>query len=64
MLHDIEEGKHDDEECEEYCQKYKRWFGQELPNCQFKGQKSQIQSLLRKVKIDADGSVTEIKFDN
>ena len=64
LLQDIEEGKHDDEECEKYCRKYKDRFDQELPDCQFKGNNSKIQSLLRKVKIDADGSVTEVKFDN
>ena len=64
FLQDIEEGKHDNEECERYCRRYKRWFGQELPDCQFKGNNSKIQSLIRKVKIDADGSVTEVQFDN
>ena len=64
LLQDIEEGKHDDEECEEYCRRYKGMFDQELPDCQFKGNKSKIQSLIRKVQICADGSVTEIKFDN
>ena len=64
LLQDIEKGKHDNEKCEEYCEEYKRWFDQELPDCQFKGNKSKIQSLIRKVKIDADGSVTEVQFDN
>ena len=50
--------------CKKYCKKYKRYFGQELPACQFKGNKSKIQSLIRKVHIDADGSVTEVQFDN
>ena len=63
MLQDIEKGNHDDQRCEEYCNDYKERFGQELPDCQFKGNKSKIQSLLRKVHIDADGSVTEVKFD-
>ena len=62
MLQDIEKGNHDDYRCEEYCGKYKDIFGQGLPDCQFKGNKSKIQSLLRKVHIDADGSVTEVKF--
>ena len=39
-------------------------FGQELPDCQFKGNKSKIMNLIRKVKIDADGSVTEVQFEN
>ena len=63
-MQDIEEGKHDNEVCEEYCQTYKKWFGQELPECQFKGNKSKIQKLMRKVQINADGTVTEIKFGN
>ena len=64
FLQDIEEGKHDNEKCEEYCRDYKRRFGQELPDCQFKGNKSKIQRLIKKVKIDADGSVTEVQFGN
>ena len=64
MLHDIEKGNHDDKECEEYCRKYKARFGQELPDCQFKGNKSKIQNLIRKVKIDLDGNVTEVQFEN
>merc|ERR1711894_836132 len=55
---------HDNEKCEEYCRRYKIFFDQELPDCQFKGNKSKIQSLIRKVHIDADGSVTEVQFDN
>ena len=35
-----------------------------MPECQFKGNKSKIQNLLRKVQIGEDGNVTEIKFDN
>ena len=61
----MEKGNHDDKKCEEYCQKYKRDFGQELPDCQFKGNKSKIQNLIRKVIINADGSgVTEVQFGN
>ena len=48
--------------CEEYCGKYKDIFGQGLPDCQFKGNKSKIQNLLRKVHIDADGSETQVQF--
>ena len=54
MLQDIEKGNHDDEKCEKYCKKYKEEFDQELPNCQFKGNKSKIQDLIRKVHIDVD----------
>ena len=64
MLQDIEKGNHDDKECEEYCRKYKDKFGQDLPECQFKGNKSKIQNLLQKIYIDADGSVTEVQFGN
>ena len=60
-LQDIEEGNHDDKECEEYCKRYTYWFGKELPNCQFKSNKSQIQNLIRKVKIDANGRLIERK---
>ena len=64
LLQNIEKGFHDDKECEEYCKGYKRDFGQELPDCQFKGNKSKIKSLIRKVHIDTDGSVTEVQFVN
>ena len=64
MLQDIEKGNHDDKECEKYCKWYKDQFGQKLPKCQFKGNKSKIQDLIRKVHIDSDGSVTEIQFVN
>ena len=61
----MEKGNHDDKKCEEYCKRYKRGFGQELPDCQFKGNKSKIQNLIRKVIINADGSgVTEVQFGN
>ena len=63
-MQDIEKGNHDDYRCDKYCKKYKRDFGQELPDCEFKGNKSKIQNLIRKVQIDADGSVTEVQFDN
>ena len=62
MLQDIEKGNHDDFWCVKYCQKYKDRFGQELPDCQFKGNKSKIQNLLRKVHVDTDGNVTEVLF--
>ena len=55
MLQDIEKGNHDDEKCEEHCKRYERKFGQELPECQFKGNKSKIQNLLKKVHINGDG---------
>ena len=51
-------------------------YGQELPDCQFKGNKykklgngwvmvgnEKIQKLIRKVHIDEDGNVTEVQFD-
>ena len=63
-MQDIEKGNHDDEACERYCRKYKDRFGQKLPDCQFKGNKSKIQNLIRKVKIDLDGNVTEVQFEN
>ena len=62
-LQDIEKGIHDDNGCETYCKYYKREFGQELPDCEYKGNKSKIQKLIRKVHIDEDGSETEIQFD-
>ena len=58
----MENGNHDDKKCEEYCKRYKRYFGQELPDCQFKGNKSKIQNLIRKVHIYADGRETEVQF--
>ena len=50
--------------CEEYHKNYKIRFDQELPDCEYKGNKSKIQKLLRKVQIDANGIATEIQFDN
>ena len=58
ILQEIEKGNHDDEACDYHCIRYKGSFGQELPDCQFKGNKSKIQELIRKVHINADGSVT------
>ena len=63
-MQDIEKGNHDDEACEEYCQKYKEEFGQELPDCQFKGNKSKIKNLLRKLYIDSGGNVSEVQFSD
>ena len=63
-LQNIEKGNHDDKECDRYCEDYKDLFDQELPDCQFKGNKYKIQGLLRKVHIGADGYVTEVQFDN
>ena len=60
-LQEIEKGFHDDKECKEYYKGYKDRFGQELPDCQFKGNKSKIQNLIRKVHIDADGILTEVQ---
>ena len=57
-LQEIEKGNHDDEACDNHCIRYKGRFGQELPDCQFKGNKSKIQELIQKVHINADGSVT------
>merc|ERR1712150_64151 len=56
FLQYIEKGFHDDKGCKEHYKGYKRIFGQELP-CQFKGNKSKIRNLIRKVHINADGSV-------
>ena len=62
LLQEIEKGNHDNEACEEYCQKYKVRFKQELPDCQFKGNKSKIQKLIKKVHINENGIVTEVQF--
>ena len=61
-LRNIEQGNHDDYFCEEYCQRYKNRFKQELPDCEFKGNKSKIQKLIKKVHIDENGIVTEVQF--
>lgn len=60
MLQDIEKGTHYDKGCENYCKRYKDRFGQELPDCQYKGNKSEIQKLIKKVHVDVKGNVTEI----
>ena len=58
LLHDIEEGKHDDEKCQMYCEKYQRIFGKSLV-CEFKENKSKIQKLINKIHVKVDGrSVT------
>ena len=56
-------GHHDNEKCEDYRKSYKEGFGQELPDCDYKGNQSKIQNLIRKIHIDANGSVTEFQFD-
>ena len=58
----IEEGKHDYQNCAKYSKRYKSTFGQDLPYCQFIGNKSKIQKLMRKLHIDADGNATEVQF--
>ena len=62
MLQDIEKGKHDDEECEGYHRRYKQDFGKDLEDCEYKGNKAKIQNLIRKIKIDANGIMTEVQF--
>ena len=64
ILQEVEKGKHKNKKCESYCNEYKRVFGQELPDCQFKGNNSKIQNLIRKIHIDEDGSVAEVQFNN
>ena len=49
--------------CEVYYKDYAERFGQELPACEYKGNKSKIQELIQKIHIDANGSVIEAKFD-
>jgi len=51
-LQNIEKGIHDDEVCENHCKKYKKDFGQDLPHCEYKGNKSKIQKLIQKVHLD------------
>ena len=58
----IEDGIHDDEECDKYCESFNRIY-KVLPDCQFKRNKSKIQGLIKKVHIDADGTATEVLFD-
>ena len=60
MLQGSEKGNHDDKECEKYCKSYKDRFGQKLPDCQYKGNKAEIQKLIKKVHVDVKGNVTEI----
>ena len=61
-LRDIENGNHNDEKCEEFSKRYKDRFGQRS-DCEFRSSKSKIQKLVRKIHVDADGSVTDIQFD-
>ena len=62
-LEEISLGFHDDENCIDFELEYANEVGQELPVCQFKANKSKIQSLIRKVHVDANGSVKEVQFD-
>ena len=62
QLQEIAKGSHDDKRCEKYYNEYKKQFGQGLPACQFTGNKSKIQKLIRKVRIDAYGRATEVPF--
>ena len=56
FLEDIEEGKHDDEMCEEYRKRYKDTWDQEI-GCQFKENSgSKIKNLIRKITIPSDTS--------
>ena len=64
LLQDIEKGKHDDEQCKRYHRKYKEKFGKDLEDCEYKGNPSKIQNLIRKIKIDANGIETEIQLEN
>ena len=68
LFQDIEKGIHNDKKCTKYYRDYKEKFHEfhqkNLPNCQFKGNKFKIQNLIRKIKIDLDGNVTEVQFEN
>ena len=59
FLEDIEEGKHDDEMCEDYRKRYKDTWDQEI-GCQFKeNSESKIKNLIRKITILSDTSPDE-----
>ena len=53
FLNEIVKGKHDDNICNEYCRKYKDTWNQEI-HCQFKNDKSKIQSLVRKIHFKSE----------
>ena len=61
MLQEIEIGNHVDKRCKEYCRRYTKKFGQKLPKCKFKGNKSIIQDLIRKIHIDDWNPICIIK---
>ena len=63
-LANIENGIHYDDECDSYCKRFEDRFDQVLPECRFKGNRSKIQGLITKVHVNADGTSTEILFDN
>ena len=63
LLKDIGNGKHDDRKCKKHCKQHMDFYGLEL-ECEFKGNESKIQKLIRKVHVDANGVVTEVQFDN
>ena len=57
--------------CKEYCLKFNEHFvsyelylqlKRELPDCPFRGNKSEIQRLIKKGHIDSDGVLTEVQF--
>ena len=53
FLNQILKGKHDVLSCNEYCRRYKATWNQEI-HCQFKDDKSKIQSLVRKIRFKSE----------
>ena len=53
FLTEILKGKHEDNICQEYCRKYKATWNQEI-HCPFKNNKSEIQSLIKKIHFKSE----------
>ena len=43
--------------CERHREIYKKRFGQDLPDCEYKGNMSKVQKLIRKILIDGNGQI-------
>ena len=60
ILQDIDKGTHNDKLCECYRNKYQNRYGQELPDDEFKGNKSKIQNLIRKVHVTEESVILNL----
>ena len=60
ILQEIEKGNHNDNLCECYRNKYRNRYGQELPDCEYKGNKSKVRNLIRKVHVTNESVIQNL----